>query len=151
VAAPEKRGGHNISLQRRHEYIGDKLGLFFTGNDYRNWGHRDEKWVEGKDGLWYFLTPDGMLYEWSGGKSPVGALASKVWRTIAGGEIEGKLVTSFGPVDGAWYYEDPRRPIVSFGHHRSDGARRVDRTGRRVGGQREGSAAADRGQLVRQG
>jgi predicted RND superfamily exporter protein len=109
VAVPEKRGGHNISLLRRHEYIGDKLGLFFTGNDYRNWGHRDEKWVEGKDGLWYFLTPDGMLYEWSGGKSPVGALASKVWRTIAGGEIEGKLVTSFGPVDGAWYYEDPRR------------------------------------------
>lgn len=100
---------HSISLQRRHEYIGDKLGLFFTGNDYRNWGQRDEKWVEGKGGLWYFLTPDGMLYEWSGGKSPVGALAAKIWRSIAGGEVEGKLVTSFGPVDGAWYYEDPRR------------------------------------------
>jgi len=107
--AAKERGMHSISLQRRHEFIGDKLGLFFTGNDYRNWGQRNEKWVEGKGGLWYFLTPDGMLYEWSGGKSPVGALAAKIWRSIAGGEVEGKLVTSFGPVDGAWYYEDPRR------------------------------------------
>ncbi len=107
--ADKERGMHSVSLQRRHEYIGDKLGLFFTGKDYRNWGNRDEKWVEGKGGLWYFLTPDGMLYEWSGGKSPVGALTAKIWRSVAGGEVEGKLVTSFGPVDGAWYYEDPRR------------------------------------------
>ncbi|MFO0872011.1 MAG: MMPL family transporter [Pirellulales bacterium] len=104
-----ERGMHSLMLERPYKFIGDSLGLFFTGNDYHNWGNRDEKWVQGRNGLWYFITPDGGLYEWDGGKAPVAAIAGKVWRTLAGGQIEGQRVATFGPVDGPWYYENPRR------------------------------------------
>lgn len=108
-ALADERGMHTLHLERPYRFIGDKLGLFFTGNDYRNWGHRDEKWVQGKDGLWYFITQDGNLYEWDGGKAPVASLAGKILRSVVGGQVEGKRVASFGPLDGSWYYENPRR------------------------------------------
>lgn len=109
AALAVEKGMHNLLLERPYKFIGDTLGLFYTGNDYRNWGHRDEKWVQGKDGLWYYITPDGSLYEWDGGKAPVAAIAGKVWRSLAGGQVEGKRVANLGAEDGPWYYENPRR------------------------------------------
>jgi predicted RND superfamily exporter protein len=108
-AVLHERGMHAVMLERPYRFIGDSLGLFHTGEDYLNWGNRNEKWVQGKAGLWYYITPDGSLYEWDGGKAPVAAIASKLMRTLLGGEIEGKRVASFGPIDGPWYYESPRR------------------------------------------
>ena len=42
--------------------------LYFNGNEFFNWGGKNEKWMNGDAG-WYFITPDGSFYEWdySGG------------------------------------------------------------------------------------
>ena len=44
-----------------------KLGLTYTGNDYEDWGGLGEKWLQGRDGTWYYIRPDGELFRWSGG------------------------------------------------------------------------------------
>lgn len=38
----------------------------FTSNGFysENWGKKGEKWVKDRAGKWYFITPDGSLYEW---------------------------------------------------------------------------------------
>ncbi|MFM9118396.1 MAG: hypothetical protein ACKOU6_19785, partial [Planctomycetota bacterium] len=104
-----ERGMHNVHLERPYPFIGDRLGLFFTGQDHYNWGGRKEKWVQGLKGLWYFLTPEGELYEWDGAKAPIAAFAGKAWRGISGTRLEAKRVATFTPEDAAWYYERPRR------------------------------------------
>ncbi|MEQ9407607.1 MAG: Calx-beta domain-containing protein [Fuerstiella sp.] len=52
-----------------------------TANNFQNWGGRGEKWFLGNDG-WYFITPDGALFDWDG--SP---------RT----NLTGDLVDTFSP------------------------------------------------------
>ena len=104
-----ERGMHNVHLERPYPFIGDRLGLFFTGHDHYNWGGRKEKWVQGLKGLWYFLTPEGELYEWDGAKAPIAAWAGKLWRGFTGAPLEAKRVATFTPEDAAWYYERPRR------------------------------------------
>lgn len=41
------------------------LQLRSTTNDFLNWGGRNERWMLSAQ-EWYFLTPDGMFYEWDG-------------------------------------------------------------------------------------
>lgn len=43
-------------------------------NDYRNWGGRDERWLQDAAGTWYFIVPDGQLYAWDGGSGATGTL-----------------------------------------------------------------------------
>jgi hypothetical protein len=47
--------------------VDEQLGLFTTGNLSVNWGGLGEKWLRGDGDVWYFITPDGKLYEWHGG------------------------------------------------------------------------------------
>jgi hypothetical protein len=48
--------------------IDQRLGLNSTGgNEYRNWGGRNEKWLTDRTNTWYYITPDGKLYRWLGG------------------------------------------------------------------------------------
>lgn len=63
-------------LQLAYE-IDQQRQLAFTGNDYRNWGGRDERWVRGNDG-WYFITPVGDVYRWDGANSATGALVAQL-------------------------------------------------------------------------
>jgi hypothetical protein len=42
------------------------LGLSFSGNDFLNYGHANEKWLEGSGGLSYFIKPNGDFYRWDG-------------------------------------------------------------------------------------
>jgi predicted RND superfamily exporter protein len=105
------------SLHRDPNFIGDKLGLYFGGDWQEDWAGRGEKWLKGlkldredsNEECWYFLTPDGDLFRWNGVDSPFASLARLVVRTFAGKQTEGTLVHTFGPLDGAWYHEDPRR------------------------------------------
>lgn len=39
--------------------------LFFSGNDFEDWGGLGEKWMQG-DGGWYYITPDGSFFQWNG-------------------------------------------------------------------------------------
>lgn len=105
----EALNGHHVNLERDYEFIGDALKLFALPNDFRNWGGRDEKWLRGEKDKWYYLTPEGDLYEWDGGKSPIATALGIAWRKLSGEMVTGHQVASFGTEDGPWYYEVPRR------------------------------------------
>src|SRR5262249_43801802 len=76
-----------LTAQSLAYVLDQQLALSFTGNDYFNWGGRDEKWLTGAAG-WYFITPDGGLYRWDGS-----------------GTASGTLVGT----PGTYYYDDPAR------------------------------------------
>jgi predicted RND superfamily exporter protein len=104
-------------IHRDENFIGDKLGLYYAGNWYENWGQKGEKWLKGRttreDGTngerWYYLTRDGDLYRWDDIDAPMAALARLFTRAFWSKEIHGTLVHAFGPGDGYWYYTNPRR------------------------------------------
>jgi hypothetical protein len=54
------------------------LGLYTDGNYWTNWGGRNEKWIQGTGGVWYFITPDGGLYRWDGSDSASGSLVAQL-------------------------------------------------------------------------
>ena len=91
------------------EHIGNKFRLDAVPNDFTNWGGQQEKWVQGGENEWFYITPNGDLYRWKGGSSVLQPLINIFRRWTRGPSLEGDLVKSFGPVDGPWYYEDPRR------------------------------------------
>jgi len=48
--------------------IKNQFGLTYTGNDSYDWGGKREKWLLGDGGTtWYYITPDGKLYRYTGG------------------------------------------------------------------------------------
>ncbi len=104
-------------IHRDENFIGDKLGLYYAGNWYENWGEKGEKWLKGRtireDGTngerWYYLTRDGDLFRWDDIDAPMAALARLFTRAFWSKEIHGTLVHAFGPADGYWYHSDPRR------------------------------------------
>jgi predicted RND superfamily exporter protein len=104
-------------IHRDENFIGDKLGLYYAGSWYENWGQKGEKWLKGRkhnnDGTneeqWYYLTPDGDLFRWDDIDAPMAALARLFTRTFGNKEIHGTLVHAFGPIDARWYHSDPRR------------------------------------------
>jgi hypothetical protein len=82
--------------------------LFFSTSLFENWGGANEKWMRGKNNLWYFILPSGELYEWSGSG------------------LDGRLITTLDPS----YHADPQRlfnadphsnqpPVVSAGADRT--------------------------------
>jgi predicted RND superfamily exporter protein len=104
-------------IHRGDEFIGDQLGLYATSDYYENWGQRGEKWLKGRkptrgesnEEAWYYITPDGDLFQWDGVDAPLAALGRLINRSLGNKEVNGTLVHSFGPSDGAWYHADPRR------------------------------------------
>src|SRR5262249_5796595 len=43
-----------------------QYGLYTDGNLYSNYYGKQEKWVKGGGTGWYFLLPNGELYQWDG-------------------------------------------------------------------------------------
>lgn len=54
------------------------LGLYTTGNLYQNWGGRNEKWLQGTGGTWYFILANGELYRWDGSAQATGTLVGRL-------------------------------------------------------------------------
>ena len=100
------------ALERRGKCIGDDLRLYTIGDytKYDNWGGLDEKWLQGTGDLWYYITPDGKLYQWSGNPNLLGAMVRGTVRLTRGSNsARGELISDLGPKDGPWYYADTRR------------------------------------------
>ncbi|MCA9063883.1 MAG: hypothetical protein KDA96_12515 [Planctomycetaceae bacterium] len=53
-----------------------RLGLHRSGSLFENFGGRGEKWVQGRRGEWYFMTPEGALYQWDGAAGANGTLVT---------------------------------------------------------------------------
>jgi hypothetical protein len=60
-------------------HLDQTLGLGSVGGDeYFNWGGRNEKWLGGASGDWYYITPDGRLYRWLGGVLDIDPLVEQL-------------------------------------------------------------------------
>jgi hypothetical protein len=81
----------------RAREIGDALGLGSVGDYFENWGGSGEKWLRGDKDHWYFVTPDGELYRWSGRNNLMGWASRSFRRNILGQRsAEGELVATLG-------------------------------------------------------
>ena len=55
------------TAQSIEHHLDQTLGLNCIGGDeFLNWGGRNEKWLNGAGHL-YYITPDGKFYRWLGG------------------------------------------------------------------------------------
>src|SRR5262245_6385805 len=87
-------------IHRDEDFIGDKLGLYFAGDWYENWGQKGEKWLKGRrlggdetnGEQWYYLTPDGDLLRWDDIDAPMAALARLITRAAGNKQIRGTLI-----------------------------------------------------------
>ncbi|MEE2685444.1 MAG: MMPL family transporter [Planctomycetota bacterium] len=101
--------------------LGQKLGLY-TSSEWRkggrrerdNWGGEKEKWLKDLDGLWYYLLPDGSLYEWSGRDNLVDGIKNQVHHDLLKNFVlEGTLVGRLGdrpdpPFEHNEFYDNPQ-------------------------------------------
>ena len=91
-------------------YIGNRLKLHANDEVHLNWGGLREKWIRAGRNDWVYITPKGELYQWKANRSWPAQLGRAILRATSGKQLlQGELVTSFGPIDGPWYYEDPTR------------------------------------------
>ena len=95
-------------LPPEDEFIGNQLGLRYQPEDYFNWGGEQEKWIRGKNDHWYYLLPNGDLYQWNG-RSNVIQPFKTAFAKMVGDPLKGQYIASLGEFDGPWYYADPRR------------------------------------------
>ena len=85
-----------LDRQRAGE-LGDQLGLCTVGDYHENWGQRGEKWLRGDHDLWYFITPEGQLYRWTGRSNMLNWMYRTFQQTVLGQtKAEGDLVATFG-------------------------------------------------------
>ena len=59
----------------------DSLGLRASSNEFLNYAGLNEKWVQGNNFTWFYVTPGGSFYQWDG-ISPRTALVSTLIRTV---------------------------------------------------------------------
>jgi len=71
--------------------LDQELGL--EANSTFNWGGASEKWLGSASGTWYFITPDGKFYEWTGSQPGANFVSGS------------KLVATLDPS----YYNDPSK------------------------------------------
>jgi hypothetical protein len=73
--------------------LDQQLGLRFTGNYSQNWGGANERWLQSAGNTWYFITPEGALYRWTGARPGASFISGSV------------LVATF---DGTYHAEPDR-------------------------------------------
>lgn len=44
-----------------------ELGLSVGANDFLNWGGLNERWLQGNQDQWYYILPNGEVYQWENG------------------------------------------------------------------------------------
>lgn len=100
-----------LATYKRARQLGEELQLLFTGNDHRDWGGADEKWLATPQGQWYYITPDGRLYRWKGATDGLRAGKRSLQRSWGTIELDGQFVAAFGeaPVSKVAnpFYNDP--------------------------------------------
>ena len=65
------------SLRRLAHELDSRLHLRKAGSYYENWGGENEKWLIGNS-EWYFITPEGRLYQWNGSSRAEGTLLAEL-------------------------------------------------------------------------
>ncbi len=74
--------------------LDERLALFSSGEFFENYGGRNERWVQGVGGTWYFILPNGELYLWD--------------------RVADSANGAFVATVGAGYYGDPSLLYLAF-------------------------------------
>lgn len=111
---PDAAANAAAAERLRARELGDRLGLFATGDYYQNWGGRNERWLLGEKDQWYFVTPDGELFRWSGRPNFSGFALRCAERLLTGtNRADGELLAQFGSPatesEHNAYHADPRK------------------------------------------
>jgi len=85
-----------VESYKRAREVALNLKLLRSGNDFFNWGGKQEKWLSTPNGQWHYITPDGRLYRWEGAMNAVAGAIRGIQRSMGTFELEGKFVTAFG-------------------------------------------------------
>lgn len=93
---------------------GDELGLLFTGNYFETWGEHNEKWLQGRNGSWYFINRKGELYRWEGQNNVIQGISRWLERISNGkNKAKGTYIATFGPPPDQKnenpFYQNPQR------------------------------------------
>ena len=96
---------------RAHQ-IGDEYALLFADKYHEDWGEQREKWLQGRNGQWYFITRDGSLFRWEGQNNVIEGASRMIERSMHGKNKVEKafFIRKFGepPTDKPnEYYDDP--------------------------------------------
>ena len=70
-------GDRPQDMPRLAEFLHGSLQIHNTKNDFLNWGGRGEVWMMSNQG-WTFMTPDGNLHMWDGGKGATGNVVAEL-------------------------------------------------------------------------
>lgn len=102
------RNGNQREIVRAHR-VGDQYGLLPTGDYHEDWGLHRERWLQGKDGKWFWINRRGELWEWEGENNVVDGLKRFFERTVNGRNVpSGRYIEKFGPPpDDARGIENP--------------------------------------------
>ena len=120
------------ALERvRTRQLGDSLGLLSTGDYQEDWGGQQERWLQGRGGGWYFITPDGQLHEWTGAATLPAFLWRSAQRLLQGRHsLTGKWVATLGrpgtPQQMNEFYADPRKLGARLFHTLTTGPQVVE-------------------------
>ena len=88
-SAPVEPSTHTVGIRPEHLQVAE-LGLSQpSGSFFENAFGENEKWLQGEDGEWYFITPDGALTRWD----------------AQPGTLGGETVASLG----SQFYENPSK------------------------------------------
>lgn len=71
------------SQQATASQLQQSIGFKLAAKDWYDFGFRNERWIQGRNNQWYYITPNGNLYDWdrrSGGAKGVvnGTLLAKL-------------------------------------------------------------------------
>lgn len=97
-----------------------QLGLNQSINDFEDWGGLGEKWIWADGGQWYYITPDGSVFEWDG--SPRTNLTGTLQETLSPEyHDDTTLLTSAQPATAAAVDVATGQTVtVDFGNQRID-------------------------------
>ena len=85
-----------------------KYGLTAAGDELNNWGSRNEKWLLGRDGDWFYITPDGSVFEWDG-------VQVTPEQPLVNGQLIARLSSSFYDNPLLFNTADQAEPVDGFG------------------------------------
>ena len=69
---------HSATAASLNYVLDQRLGLSFAGSIYENHGNRQEKWLLGSGGQWYFIDSLGGFYHWDGRPGANGRLLAQM-------------------------------------------------------------------------
>jgi hypothetical protein len=87
--------------------VDTKYGLTAAGDQLNDWGSRDEKWLLGRDGDWFYIISDGSVFAWDG----VDVTEDE---PLVNGDLIVQMSTAYYD-DPTLFDDDPAEPVNDFG------------------------------------